>query len=252
MTSELEDQLRTALHERGAAITAERLRPVDDPRSASIHEPMWAISTLVRPDRRPRSMGARLAPMLAAAAVVGIIVILALVVSGGSGPSRPAGGQSSASAGVLGRTWVLTTVQAPDGSTTTISESTGASVTFLIAGNRIEFQDGIAVFQASYTTLNDGRLQVHGVSGDHSDYRGHDRSQLAAIAGIDAIGVPYSNSAPPPMQVALVSGELHITTQGYQLTLGDPVPVAPSASPLPSSPPAETITTAAHASPTGS
>ena len=252
MTSELEDKLRAALHERGAAITADRLRPPDRARKATPHDPVWAISALVKPDRRPRSMGARLAPILAAAAVVAIIVTLALVVSGGSGPSQPAGGQSSALAGVLGRGWVLKTVQSPDGNTTTISASTSASVTFLSTGDRIEFQDGVGAFQAAYTRTANGDLQVHDVSGGPGNYRGHDRSQLAAIAGIDAIGVPYSNSAPPPMQVQLVSGRLHITTQGYQLTLDDPVRVAPSASRLPSSPPAETTTTAAQGSPTGS
>ncbi len=252
MTSELEDKLRAALHERGAAITADRLRPADGPRHDATHEPVWVVSAPAEPERRPRSMGARIAPILAAAAVVGIVVTLALLVGRGSRPDQPALGRSSALAGVLGHTWVLRTVQAPDGNTTTISASTSASVTFLSTGNRIEFQDGLAAFQANFTVLGDGRLRVHGVSGNHSDYRGHDRSQLAAIAGIDAIGVPYGISAAPSMQVELASGRLHITTQGYQLILGDPVPVAPSASQLPPSPPTETTTTAAHARPTSS
>jgi len=222
MAHDLEHDIRSALQDRVADITHDRLRYADNP-PATNH-------------RRPRTRRALAAPIAAAACVVVTAVVILLATSNHKSNGTPAGGTetNSALSSLIGTSWSLESVQQEGHDALAIPQQLRAGVTFG-SGGVFGARDGVNYFEARYD-LEADEVVIAGAGGTLAGYGGSDPATLAAISGIRAILYTGDGQATShAVSAQLHDGRLQLTASGYTLVLDAEVSTPNSSAPPPSS-----------------
>ncbi|WP_375496766.1 META domain-containing protein [uncultured Jatrophihabitans sp.] len=212
--SELEQQVRDALHRRGAAVTPALLRP-EVGRSPA------------RPPRRPWSW---LTPVAAALSVLVAVVIVVAVSRGGSSDDKTGSGRTAAAA-LAGTEWRLTEVRYPDGRQVAVSDGVGAYIAFDSDGVSFGGSDSVNSFSGKYSVERGGSLKVSDGAITLVGYAGRDLGRLAALDGLGAFIGSGAGVA-----VDVNGHHLQLSAKGFTLTFAYGAPVATSSQPRPAEP----------------
>ena len=191
MSTELEDEIRTALRESAESVTRARLRYADGPRD------------------RVRRRAALYAALAAAAVVVAIAIGASLWTANRA--STPAGGTGADT--LAGTGWRLVSVTGPHG-TIAIPGELAAGVQFPLGG-RFVAEDGVNAYSGGYRADSTG-IFISDVSGSAAGYVGADSVQLAAIEGIQALFVSGTDR---PVHVGVQEHGAHLTLRAGKYTL---------------------------------
>jgi hypothetical protein len=221
MSSDLEHDIRRALHDRVEHVTPDRLRPVDPAHTA--------------PRRPLRTRWAVAGPIAAAACVAVIAVAITVAVSGDDPKGSPAGGRGNTVKALIGTSWALTSVRPSGHATIPIPQRLSASITFE-RGSGFDAQDGINAYRATYEFTAAGELVISGAGGTAVGYGGHDPATLVAARALHAVLYASSGRTTPHLVgVQHRPGRLELAAGGYTLFLTGEVRVATSSPPPPSS-----------------
>jgi hypothetical protein len=212
MTTDLEHDIRDALHQRAEALTIDDLRYAREPR------------TDTGKSRRVSAWAA----VAAAAVVAAIAVAVAAWPTGGRESVAPPAGQLGLPA--VNTTWQLREITGPTG-TFPVPADVRARLELLSDG-RMVATDGVNALGGEYRPTADGFIVTSGGT-TLALYGGHDPMRLAVIAGMRAV---MSGADGRPVDVvSRLSGDDEVALQvgSYTLVFRN---AGPAPSPIPPSP----------------
>lgn len=193
MTDDLERRIRTALHERGAALTPQHTERRGTQRTVR----RWAQ------------------PLLAAAAVVVLAFAVAVAVGVGrrSGSGSDTGAPAAGGPAYAGSVWRVTSLQDRDGPLD-VPPDLNATVAFTTGGS-VYANDTINYLTASYNP-GEHAYTVDNASSTLAGYSGGDPARERVISAVDALFFTATGAVPngDPPQLTVV-----VTMRGDALTL---------------------------------